>query len=59
MAEKKDWSITFCENGDEYTGWMRVTAFDLKADEENKKVFVADGVRVELDEYIIDIREIP
>ena len=55
---KKKWRIEFEENGSEYTGVLHVESDALQLDENNEKVFFADGVRVEIDERIIEAVEI-
>ncbi len=54
----RKWIINFCENGDEYTGNLTVTAKELHQDESNKCAFWADGVFIEIDEPIISIMEL-
>ena len=54
----RKWYINFCENGDEYTGSLTVTAKELHCDEANNKGFWADGVFVEIYEPIISVEEL-
>ena len=52
------WNIQFSENGEEYYGHLIVSANSLERDPSNNKVFIADGVRVEIDEHIVSVEEI-
>lgn len=56
-TERPKWLVEFSENGEEYYGALAVYAHDLKRDEADEKAFVADGVRIEIDEHITEIRE--
>lgn len=51
----KKWRISFNENGDEYMGYLIVTAFVAKMTGTN--TFIADGVEIEIDEPIIAIED--
>lgn len=47
--------VRFQENGEEYTGTLTVSCEDIALDDVNICVFYADGVRIEIDEPIIEI----
>jgi len=53
---KKEWIIIFNENGGEYSGSLRIVGKKLKK-LSNKEIYV-DGVLIEIDEDIIEEREI-
>ena len=52
----KTYEITFEENGNEYTGYLKVKCNELKQINEN--TFKADEVMITLDENIINIEEL-
>jgi len=52
------YQVYFDENGGEYIGFCYVDAEHIAIDQGDPKVFVADGVRVEMDERIIGIIDI-
>lgn len=54
----KKWCVSFSENGCEYIGTLYIDANDVIPDENNSCVFYADGVRIEIDEYIVGIDEV-
>jgi hypothetical protein len=54
----KKWHVIFAENGDEYEGWLNVTANDVVFDINNPRAITADGVYIEIDERIISITPI-
>jgi hypothetical protein len=47
--------VRFQENGEEYIGALTVSCEDIALDDMNNCVFYADGVRIEIDEPIIEI----
>ena len=47
--------VTFKENGNEYTGSLEVDCDEIAWSKDNECVFFADGVRIQIDEEIIDI----
>lgn len=51
----KTYNVGFEENGDEYTGWLKVTCNKIKKIGNN--TFMADNVMVEIDEKITEIEE--
>jgi len=53
IKELAQWKIRFHENGDEYEGWLKIVAKEVRVDEEDNTVLWADGVRIEIDEPII------
>jgi len=54
--DKKDWHVSFSWNGWECSGGMTITAVSVKRDETSNKAVFADGVRIEMDEEIGEIR---
>ena len=59
MRKKSTWLVRFSENGEEYIGSLSVWARSFKRDPNNDRAFVADGVRIEIDEYITDVEKLP
>jgi len=53
----KSYIITFEENGSEYTGWICVTCNNIEVDWDHGSRLFADGVKIEIDEKIIEIRD--
>ena len=51
--EKRSWTVSFDENGGEYTGHLTVTAVSVIW--VNSHTFKADDIEIELDERIISI----
>ena len=51
----KTWTIIFEQNGGEYQGHMFITCDELEVDWEDERTIFADGVRIELDERIIEV----
>ncbi len=52
------WRVEFSENGEEYVGWLNITAKDVQRVEGNHNALIADGVHIEIDEYIISIERL-
>lgn len=47
---KRDWIIIVSQNGWEYSGWVKITAVEVKQISKNK--IVADGIEMEFDEEV-------
>lgn len=50
LKDKKVWGITISQNGWEYSGWIKLTASDVKKVAEDK--IIVDGVLIEFVEEI-------
>lgn len=55
--KQKTFMITFRQNGDEYTGWLKIRAYWIEIYENNRCKFTVDGIEMELDEEIISVNE--
>ncbi len=53
----KRWIITFEQNGGEYTGWLEILCNKIELDEQDDCVLYADGMRIQIDEKIIEVEE--
>lgn len=56
--KKETWKVIFEENGDEYKGWLKITASNLRKDPDSKCIIIVDNVMIEIDEKIISIEHI-
>lgn len=54
----KKWLVRFKENGDEYQGSLLIHATRVYLVEGEDRVIMADGIRIEIDEPVIDIEEV-
>lgn len=48
---KKIWTIVVSQNGWEYSGWVNITAVEVR--QISYKKIIADGVEIEFDEEIM------
>jgi hypothetical protein len=51
----KQYKVIFDENGGEYEGWLIVTCNTSEKDNDNNRIFYADGIKIEIDEKILSI----
>ena len=61
MKQMKRWRIRYDINGGEYVGHMVITASRVDydyADTDDRRIIVADGIRIKMDEDVLSIQQI-
>lgn len=59
MKQMKRWRIRYDINGGEYVGYMVITASRVDyADTDDKRIIVADGIQIKMDEDVLSIHQI-